>query len=161
MRKFGVISALGAVMLVAAPAAADDLENLLGGWTLVSWTANDAEGNVLRYPMGEDALGAIIYSPDGRMSAHLARKPDMADAGAEDGEAPGLGDSLAYGGVLEVDEEAGVVHHHVDIASIPSWIGTTLTRTYELDGDTLTLTTQPNGAGGVNTLVWARVAAED
>ena len=162
MNKFAAAVAMLAVVTTAAPALADDHADLLGGWMLVSWTANDADGNVTRYPMGEDALGAIIYSPDGRMSAHLARNPATADEADEGQTGNGVAgsNSIAYGGVLEVNEEAGEVYHHVDIASIPGWIGTTLTRTYALDGDMLTLTTPPNQNGGTNVLVWARVAAE-
>jgi hypothetical protein len=51
----------------------------LGAWELVRWTSVSAAGAVT-YPFGENAVGQVTYSEDGRMSAHLMRPPiDPAD----------------------------------------------------------------------------------
>jgi len=57
--------------------------------------------------------------------------------------------------------EIGVIHH-VEIASIESWVGSDQVRFTKLEGDTLTITaaplpTPPDGKSRVNTLVWKRM----
>lgn len=48
-------------------------ERLLGAWRLVSYVAVDEAGE-LDYPLGEDAEGLIVYTPQGWMSAQLVRR---------------------------------------------------------------------------------------
>jgi len=66
---------------------------------------------------------------------------------------------FAYGGRWTLEERQ--VHHDVDMASLAFWEGTRLTRTVQLQGDRLTLTTdQPSPQlpeGGYTTILeWLR-----
>jgi hypothetical protein len=48
---------------------ADDLRaNVIGGWTLESYVSTSVDGSDLAYPLGVDARGIIMYTPDGYMS---------------------------------------------------------------------------------------------
>lgn len=130
-----------------APQAAD----FIGTWRLVSWTAQ-TPGQAATYPMGADALGFIIYAADGSMSAHLAPNPEGAAAGGA--EPPR---AIAYSGGYDLTPDTRQVHHRVRIATIPQWIGTTLTRSYDFDNGRLTLSTPPASTGSTNALVWERL----
>ena len=104
--------------------------DLVGTWQLVEWSARD------------DAVGRLIYSDDGVMSAFLA--------GAD-----GSADALAYSGTWELCGSEEVVHH-VSLATRESFVGKDLVRTVSwVDGD-LVLTTPPTRDGVVNVLRWRR-----
>src|SRR4051812_4223681 len=60
---------------------------LAGSWELVEWIASN--GDRVRHPSGADAVGRIVYSDYGFMSAFLAR-------------ADGFSDALAYSGTWEL-----------------------------------------------------------
>ena len=116
---------------------ATSARGLVGAWRLVEWTAGDS------HPLGPDAVGRLIYSEDGFMSAFLAR-------------ADGFSDALAYSGTWELRDGEEVVHHvsvstqrvvrrSSDLVRSVSWA----------DGD-LVLTTPPPRGGEVNVLRWRR-----
>jgi hypothetical protein len=67
---------------------------------------------------------------------------------------------FAYAGTYSV--EAGKVIHHVDISWNEVWTGTDQTRFFEVNGNTLTLTTRiADPAGGTEAhyvVVWEKVA---
>lgn len=44
----------------------------VGTWRLVSLELRDAEGLAI-YPYGQDAIGYLMYTPDGYMSAHIMK----------------------------------------------------------------------------------------
>ena len=53
---------------------ADDLRaNLIGAWTLQSYVSMAIDGSDVVYPLGVDARGIIMYTPDGYLSAQLMR----------------------------------------------------------------------------------------
>jgi hypothetical protein len=147
-----------AVLLVGAlslePASAQSgsensgRESFVGTWTLVSWTAETADGQT-SYPFGQDALGRISYDEAGRMSVQIMRRR-RTKFSTEDplGESPeeimeAFHGFLAYYGTYRVDHDAGIVTHIQDVASSPNWVGAEATRYYELTGNTLTLSTAP------------------
>ncbi|WP_373084971.1 lipocalin-like domain-containing protein [Sneathiella sp.] len=131
-------------------------EDLIGSWTLQRWQAlkNTVPAG---FPMGDDALGQIIYSADGRMSGFLMRA-DFAKA--RRGTDAKYNTSLAYGGIFRVDGDQ--VIHDVLYATIPHWIGMPRMRTIAWDGDNLLLKTAPetsnSGTMHEHHLVWKRVA---
>jgi hypothetical protein len=45
---------------------------LIGTWRLVSWENTDANGHT-SHPLGEDAVGYIMYNPDGYMFVAIMR----------------------------------------------------------------------------------------
>ena len=106
---------------------------MVGTWNLVEWTHDGA------HPLGDDAVGRLIYADDGFMSAFLAR-------------ADGSSDSLAYSGTWELRGEEVV--HRVSLATRGSFVGRDLVRSVSWSGDDLVLTTPPP----VNVLRWRRAA---
>lgn len=116
--------------------------DLTGTWHLVEWTASSDEK--VRHPHGPDALGRIVYSGDGYMSAHLSK-------------ADGFSDALSYSGTWETLGEDEVVHH-VSLSTVEAFVGTDLVRTVTWEGSDLVLTTPPRD-GWVNQLRWRRADA--
>jgi hypothetical protein len=69
--------------------------------------------------------------------------------------------SLAYFGRYDVDEDAGIVRHHILGCTFPNWMGTSQTRHFVFSGNRLTLRTTPmpmEGAMITGELVWERIA---
>jgi Lipocalin-like domain len=47
-------------------------EQLIGAWKLVSYEERPVDGSPSFYPMSEQPMGIIMYTPDGYMSAQLS-----------------------------------------------------------------------------------------
>jgi len=117
--------------------------NLIGAWRLVTVEDRQADGRVL-YPYGEQALGFLIYHPDGYMSATVmsADRPPLASRGrpfelsAEDARGVLQTMGSAYAGTYEFKDDSTVIHH-VQAALIPNMIGSDEIRPFELKGDRL------------------------
>ncbi|MEK8044590.1 lipocalin-like domain-containing protein, partial [Burkholderia contaminans] len=64
-------------------------EQLVGAWRLVSYEIRPRDGSAVTYPLGRDARGWILYTPDGYMSAQLmaAGRPPYADGDLQGGTA--------------------------------------------------------------------------
>lgn len=138
---------------------------LVGSWRLVSMEYRYADGRV-RYPYGREAVGYIIYTADGRMSATImsgGRRPFGTDFGRGEAtaeKAAAFETALAYAGRYEF--LADRVLHHVEVSLVPDWAGTTLERLADLQGDRLTLSTHPtthNGRTRTTVITWERVGA--
>lgn len=116
---------------------------LIGVWHLSSFVRMDGEGAVAALPRGENPQGMLVYSADGHMSVHLmnsgrARFAGMAqDEGTVEEKAEALSTYQGYAGRFEL--AAGRVTHHITLSSFPNWVGTSIWRDVELDGDRLTL----------------------
>jgi hypothetical protein len=52
--------------------AEEVLKRLIGSWSLVRWEERGSDGSV-HYPLGEDAIGQLMYDHEGRMSARRMR----------------------------------------------------------------------------------------
>ncbi len=122
---------------------------LVGAWRLESWSFEYEDGR-REFPLGPEARGMLLYTPEGRVSATLmstaARGTDQPHA------------SLAYAGRYE--ERDGTVHHSIDIASDPALVGVTTTRHIAWDGDGLMLS-GPDfraGTGRSEKIVWRRLS---
>ena len=134
-----------------------EAKDLLGAWELASWSLVYADGRPPEYPMGEDARGLIIYTPDGHVSATLMRKARPAAAPGSPAEAAeAYAQSFAYAGRYSVRDNTA--YHAIEIATNPALIGITSTRHIELAGDTLTLSGPDFAAGSPRSqrIVWRR-----
>jgi hypothetical protein len=138
-------------------------EDILGTWLLQSYTAESSDG--LSHPLGEAAVGTIVYTPDGYMSAQLMRRERPAydkavtGGGSPDQLASSAAGYLCYSGPYELDEDADVLRHHVELALVPNWVGGVQVRQARWDGDALVLSADvPSRTTGPSThvLVWRR-----
>lgn len=105
-------------------------EYLIGAWTLESYQSADLDGSNMRYPLGPDARGIILYTADGYMSAQIMRadRAPFARGDLQVGDGDELAAAakgyLAYSGAFRVLDN-GVIAHHVDVSLLPNWIGGT------------------------------------
>ncbi len=141
--------------------------SLVGAWRLVSFVRSDGQGGVRQY-WDERAIGLIIYTRDGLVSAQLydARRPrlnavwDRASAPAAHAAFSGM---ASYYGRYSVDAAQSTVTHTIEGAMSPDWIGTKLVRGYRFlaqDRVELRVLTSPEGpARGDTALVWERISA--
>jgi hypothetical protein len=136
---------------------------LIGTWRLISWETRRADGQI-SYPLGEDAVGYIMYNPDGYMFVALSR-PNRQKFAVEDllwgsaqEKAQAASTYVSYCGQYEFHGET--VSHHVELSLFPNWVSVEQERLVELRGNRLTLSTHPMLLGGVQQsahLIWERV----
>ena len=116
----------------------------VGVWRLEAIRDRLPDGRAQDHPdFGPETDGFLVYTDSGHVSVQFMRRDrplwqvedDPTDAERSEA-ARGYG---AYAGRYEVDEAAGVVRHHVVTALIPGRVGGTLTRSFSLEGDRLTL----------------------
>lgn len=138
-------------------------DRLMGTWELLSWRNEAVDGTITR-PMGEDAVGFLLYSHDGHVSAHLARRDrppfqssDMVEGTAEENTAAAT-THISYVGTYAFFGDHVV--HHVVLSSFPNWSGTEQRRRCVFDGDTLLLVGDPMPFRGTTITahaLWRRV----
>jgi hypothetical protein len=132
-------------------------DELIGSWSLESWTIGYSDRDDFTNPYGEDPRGLLIYSNDGWMNATICRSErdplpeDVPFRKLPDGvKAQAFSSYFQYAGRFRVVE--GDVIHYVTTALNPNMVG-------ELDGHTLVLSGKDE-AGGVtrfHSLVWHRI----
>ena len=141
---------------------------LVGTWRLVSWENRSVGDGEVSHPLGKDAVGYIMYGPDGYMSVAISR-PDRARFAAEDllggdtGERARAAETyVSYCGTYEFRGETVV--HFVELSLFPNWVGAEQERLVEVAGDRLVLSTRPILLGGVQRtahLIWERVRTSE
>jgi hypothetical protein len=140
-------------------------DDLVGAWKLRRWEISyPATGRVTR-PFGEDAIGMILYTPDGYMSAVLARRERGEFSTPILPKAPAAEKLRAFDGYMHYAGRyfvvQGDVHHEVEFALNMSLVGTTQIREALLDGDRLTLSAEEPLEGGEmrrHRLEWLRAS---
>lgn len=136
-----------------------------GTWKLVSYVGEEVPSGPKSDVMGAHPSGYINYGPDGRMIVIIVGSDRKKPAGpvATPAEAQALLRSmLAYAGTYTIDTQAKTVTHHIDVSWDETRTGESHLRTYKLDGNRLTLTTQPSrdpasGKMTVRTVTWEKV----
>ena len=138
---------------------------ILGTWKLVSYVREELPSGAKSDVMGAHPSGYINYGRDGRMIVIIVgtdrKKPAGAVATPDEAEAL-IRSMLAYAGTYTSDSQAKTVTHHIDISWDQSRTGTDHVRSYKLEGNHLTLTTEPStdpatGKKTVRTLLWERL----
>jgi pimeloyl-ACP methyl ester carboxylesterase len=140
-------------------------EKVLGTWKLRSYVREVIATGQRHNQFGDEPDGYLGYAPDGRMYAIFTRGDRPAPRDVVPTEEEGvqlLGSMVAYAGTYTLGDKQ--VIHHIDISWNQGWTGTDQVRYFELDGDTLTITTAPyrsylDGQEGRSILVWNKVAA--
>ncbi len=117
----------------------------------------------MSYPLGKDALGYIIYNPDGYMFVAImsAGRPKFAAAdllgGTTEERARAAGTYVSYCGRYEYLGER--VIHQVELSLFPNWVGVEQERVVEVRGDRLEISTRAMMFGGKQRsahLIWER-----
>jgi hypothetical protein len=135
----------------------------VGTWRLISLEARLEDGEVIRarrrrsgYLMyGDDGYMSVAFMADGRPKFS---SPDIR-GGTPEEKVTAINDYISYCGRFEVKEDRVV--HHIEVSLFPNWVGTSQERSYEFDGDRLTLSTPLMTVGGrrlSNRLVWQKVS---
>jgi hypothetical protein len=144
---------------------------LIGIWKLISATAIYADGTVTPDVYGIHPVGYITYTPDGHMMVMFSRSDrpslsqevrsplssEMQSLPAEE-LAQAFTTFNAYAGTYTLS--GNTVIHHIEIASIPNRVSTTLVRTFTLNENQVTLRTSPvlnDDVEIVFELVWQRI----
>lgn len=137
----------------------------VGTWRLISFELRGSDGQV-RYPVGKNPVGYLIYSDDGYMSATLmaANRTRVAAElqwSASTEEKVASADTfIAYCGRYEIQVDR--VMHHVEASLFPNWVGESQERIFKFMGDRLYLTAPPLLFLGISYtahLVWKRAQA--
>jgi hypothetical protein len=139
-------------------------DGLVGTWRLRSFV-REVAGTSERYnQLGDHPDGYLSYSSEGRMLALFVSgdQPRPQHDPTDDERVKLHKSMLAYGGSYSVSP--GRVVHHIDIEWDGRRVGTDQVRFYSIDGDTLTIKTEPNkspvdGREGVGILTFERVKA--
>jgi hypothetical protein len=138
---------------------------ILGTWKLISYVREELPSGAKSDVMGARPSGYINYGRDGRMIVIIVgsdrSKPLSAVVTPEEAEAL-IKSMLSYAGTYTIDSEAKTITHHIDISWDQSRTGTDQVRGYKLEGDRVTLTTEPStdpatGKKTVRTLIWERL----
>ena len=125
---------------------------MLGSWQLLRFESRDTATGSVSMPLGDDLQGLILYTDDGFMSAQIA----PGGSGTPLAEPAGY---IAYTGPFHVDEQAGIVHHEVRMATMPELLAAPQLREVRVDHDLLTLSatlTDETGTTARSTLTWQR-----
>src|SRR5205085_1154298 len=102
-------------------------DQLIGAWKLVSYEEKPVDGSPTVHPLGEDASGIIMYTPDGWMSAQLMRggREHFASEdwfkGTLDEYRAEASTYIAYSGPFHVDEEKKTLTHSMFVSLFPDW----------------------------------------
>lgn len=93
-------------------------DKIVGTWLLVSYVAQDDQGGPVTFPLGRDAVGLIMYTTDGYMSAQLMRpgrqdydQPDTGGSTLQQAAAAAEG-YLAYSGAVAITTRSGRYRKH-------------------------------------------------
>ena len=152
-----------------------ETRRFIGVWRLESWSTRLPDGSI-GLPFGNAPRGTLVYAADGTMISTLMsgdRRPlglsidelaacrrqwlgletsDIDCAMAKDRFLKAALLFNAYAGRFSVDGMR--IHHYVEVALFPDWIGKRLTRRFQFEGDRLTLTSEV--AQQEDSLVWKR-----
>ncbi|HYZ54992.1 MAG TPA: lipocalin-like domain-containing protein [Streptosporangiaceae bacterium] len=121
-------------------------DRLIGAWRLVSFHTISDDGTPPIYPLGKDATGYIIYTPDGYMSAQIMQhgrsryEAAWISEGTDSESAQAARGYLAYSGPYHIENDSVIVHQ-AEVSLFPNWIGEPLSRKAVPDGRHLELTT--------------------
>ncbi|MCH9815153.1 MAG: lipocalin-like domain-containing protein [Actinomycetia bacterium] len=160
--------------IAPAPPRMLTANDLVGAWSLQRFWVTKPDGARF-FPYGQDAMGTLLYTATGWMSADLCR----ADRGSDDIASLEYAASAdpdqrlraydgytSYSGRYELQPRipdasgstAVDVLHHIELALAPAMIGQTLRRTATLAADELALRYSVRSRSGLDTyrLTWTR-----
>lgn len=155
------------MMLALLAAAAAALNPLVGAWSLERVDAVLVDGNrVVPNEAVDDAdhaKGLIVYDASGWMALQIGAGNRAPDKSGPIGRARPIptGSYYAYYGTYAVEPDARLVRHHIADSMMAPEIGTITLRHFSIDGDRLTLTSDPvarPGGARINRITFRRLA---
>ncbi|KAH8691228.1 Lipocalin-like domain-containing protein [Talaromyces proteolyticus] len=135
-------------------------EKLVGGWSLVSATAESSNSTTMRSILspsstplwGTNPKGILLYTADNYMSVQVVEcerdstfSTNDPRGGTRDELAECMKRFTAYSGSFNIratDHGELLLEHHVEVCSFPNWTGSVQRRIMELDGNLLLLRTE-------------------
>lgn len=152
---FAVFS-VAAGHLPTAQGASPPASRFVGAWRLVSFQSFDQSGTARP---GNYDVGLIVYDASGRMSAQLMHSSNKGSTPltTDADRAAASRRYLGYWGPFTIDEAKGIVVHHVEGSSNPSWVGSEQVRHYSFGADGRLTLSVKNGDRVTSTLVWERI----
>ena len=132
---------------------------LIGTWRLERWEIVYEDGRPTECPLGEDAIGLLMYTDDGHVSASLARA-ERAPLDADDASSKTRAFDAYFGYAGRYEVRDGTVIHRIALALDPALTGVTTSRNVSLDGERLTLSGPDFAAASPRShrIVWRRTA---
>ena len=131
---------LGAMVLLARHAFADDKDKIIGIWKLVSVVYEDVQTKERTPVLGEHPKGCQIATPKGRWLALVTGEGRKVPENDADRSAA-LRSMIAYTGRYRV--EGGKIITKVEAAWNEAWVGTEQERFYKFEGDRLLIESPP------------------
>ncbi|WP_446487542.1 lipocalin-like domain-containing protein [Caulobacter sp. LARHSG274] len=138
------------------------VNQLIGAWELVEWSEIHFDGTKT-YPLGEEALGQLLYSEDGHVAAQLVRarrarfeSNDWRIAASDEG-ARAFKEYFGYFGTYSVSLDRGAVVHHVKGAWFPNVEDSDQARRFKFENERLVLDADTDW--GKVRIVWRRAKA--
>lgn len=141
-------------------------DQLVGMWKLHSASSTASTGERSETPYGAGPAGLLTYTAEGRVTALISyggRKPLSLGGGPlklQEEQAEAFKTFFAYAGRYTLSGDK--VTHHIEISSIPNYVGKDLVRSVKLQGDQIVLVTPPapvNGKIQTVELIWQRLPA--
>jgi hypothetical protein len=135
---------------------------LIGAWALMTWCETTATGEV-RYPLGKDAIGQLIYTSDLRVSAQLASQsqPNFQSEDWREATQPESAQAwkqyFGYFGTFSLDLDRQAVIHHIEGSWFPNLRGTDQVRFFRFEQERLML--EADTEWGRVHIVWQRAHA--
>jgi hypothetical protein len=170
-RNIFSLSAIAAVGLALLPGSAfaqqkSLKDQLVGSWTLVSWSQDVAGGPQLQR-FGANPKGYTMFDANGRVYSMFAR-PDLPTIASKDPSTPTpeeakaiVSGSVAYFGTYTVDEATKVATFKVEASSFPNQVGVDQKRTVTSISPTeLKMQNTTPTSGGQIYYVFKRTAAK-
>lgn len=140
-------------------------ESLVGAWQLQRWEIVRevaGQGRIASLPFGAGAVGLLLYTADGWMSATIMAEGRRPFSRANPRSASAVERAAAFDGYFSYagrwSVEGSRVRHEVTVALNPAMVGTLQLREARLAGRTLTLSAEETVADGLrrHRLVWKR-----
>jgi Lipocalin-like domain len=125
--------------------SAEKSSAIVGTWRVTSYSILTLSTNEVAYPVGENPIGYIQYSPGGHVVVFIStgnpKQPASSIYTEADRAELHKGIFGAYAGTYSV--EGNKVIHHVVAAWRPDWIGGDQIRYFEINGNKLTIKGAP------------------
>jgi hypothetical protein len=162
MKIRSVVALVGLTIIFALPTFAQQANDLVSTWTLVSVTLEKDGKKTDMY--GANPQGQLFFTPNGRFAAFFLRSdvPKFASGNRETGtpeeNKAAVQGGIAYFGTYSVSETDKIITYHLEGCTFPNWKGVDQKRLFKLSGDELSYTNPtPSTGAGSGYIVWKRV----